>query len=69
MCEKAVDALPQALEFVPDHYRTQKMCEKAVKVKGWTLVSDPYKTPEVCERAVDGYPWALGFVSDQYKTR
>ena len=30
MCCKAVDNYPQALEFVPQFYKTQKTCDKAV---------------------------------------
>ena len=30
MCNKAVDNYPHALEFVPECYKTQKMCDKAV---------------------------------------
>ena len=30
MCKKAVAEEPLCLEFVPDQYKTQEMCEKAV---------------------------------------
>ena len=30
MCNKAVDNYPHALEFVPECYKTQKVCDKAV---------------------------------------
>ena len=30
MCNEAVDNYAHALEFVPDCYKTQKMCNKAV---------------------------------------
>ena len=29
MCNKAVDNYPHALEFVPECYTTQKICDKA----------------------------------------
>ena len=32
MCDKAVDDDPNALEFIPDQYKTQEMCDKAVKI-------------------------------------
>ena len=32
MCNKPVDDYPQALEFVPDCFKTQKMCNKTVGV-------------------------------------
>ena len=30
MCERAVEDKPENLEFVPDRFKTQKMCEEAV---------------------------------------
>ena len=30
MCDKAVDDNPDALDFVPDRYKTQEMCDKVV---------------------------------------
>ena len=30
MCEKAVEKDPWSLEYVTDHFKTQKTCEKAV---------------------------------------
>ena len=29
MCDKAVDDNPNALDLVPDRYKTQEMCDKA----------------------------------------
>ena len=31
-CNKVVDNYPHALEFVPDCYKTQEMCNKAVNI-------------------------------------
>ena len=30
MCDKALDDNRNALDFVPDRYKTQEMCDKAV---------------------------------------
>ena len=30
MCDKAVDTYPSAIQFVPECYNTQKICDKAV---------------------------------------
>ena len=30
MCNKAVESYPQALEYVPECYKTQKTCDKTV---------------------------------------
>ena len=43
------------LEDVPDHFKTQKMCVKAVEKKSFTLgyVPDYFKTQEMCNDAVE----------------
>ena len=28
MCDKAVDTYPSTIEYVPDQFRTQEMCDK-----------------------------------------
>ena len=33
MGNKALEADPWSFEYVPDHFKTQDMCEKAVKKK------------------------------------
>ena len=30
MCDKAVDTYPSTIQFVPECYKTQEMCYKAV---------------------------------------
>ena len=30
MCDKAVDRNPWYLKYIPHHFKTQEMCEKAV---------------------------------------
>ena len=30
MCDKAVDTYPSTIEYVPDQFRTQEMCDKAL---------------------------------------
>ena len=32
MCNKATDNYSHALEFVPECFKTQNMCDKAVKI-------------------------------------
>ena len=39
MFNKAVDNYPHALEFVPDCYLTQKMCDKVVNAHSCTICS------------------------------
>ena len=55
MCEEVV-------EFVPDQFKTQEMCEKAVAVrtictrlyvkKQSVQICDQFKTQEMCEKAI-----------------
>ena len=56
MCEKAVEDKPEALEFVPDHFKSLGMCERAVESSKdpWQVndVPDHFKTEKMCERAV-----------------
>ena len=46
MCEKAVEDDPYNLEFVPDHFKTKKMCITAAEKEAETLEHFPdlYKT-------------------------
>ena len=45
MCKLEVEKLPYLLINVPDQYRTQQMCDKAILENGGTLqsVSECYK--------------------------
>ena len=42
------------LSYVPDHLKTQEMCEKAIKkrLQGLYYVPDHFKTNRMCEKAV-----------------
>ena len=51
MCGEAVDIEPRLLEFVPDHFKTQEMCDKALRdyLFSLQLVPDWFVTKErVC---------------------
>ena len=39
MCKHAVEELPYLLKYVPDRYKTQQMCEKAILKNLRTLKS------------------------------
>ena len=62
---------PEMLKFVPDHLKTQQMCDKAIIENGGTLKSVPdcYKNQEMCNKAVDNYPHVLEFVPECCKTQ
>ena len=38
MCEKAVDKYPLVLVELPDHFKTQEMCNKAAEKNSCLLV-------------------------------
>ena len=56
MCNKAVDNYPHALEFVPECYKTQKMCHnKTVDAYPFTIkfIPECFMTQEMCDKAVN----------------
>ena len=61
MCKNAVKNLPYLIRYVPDQYKTQQMCDKAILENGAKLKSVPdcYKNQELYSKAVDNYPYAL----------
>ena len=56
---------PRLLKFVPDHYKCQGMCEKAVG----DGPCHQFKTQETFEKAVEKYPRLLEHASDHFKTQ
>ena len=62
---------PRFLEFLPDHFKTQEMCIKALEVNPWLLkyVPDNLKTRETNEKAVNIEPWLLAYVPNNLKTQ
>ena len=71
MYKNAVKNLPYLIRYVPDQYKTQQMCDKAILENAEKLKSVPdyYKNQELCSKAVDNYPYALEFVPECYKTQ
>ena len=71
MYKHGVEKLPYLLRYVPDKYKTQKMCDKPILEKGGTLkyIPDCYKNQNMCNKAVENYPPALEFVPECYKTQ
>ena len=62
---------PDAFHRIPDHFKTQKMCIKAVGVDPFflELITDHFKTQEICDKAVKEDFSSLQFVSDWFVTR
>ena len=63
--------MPNVFHRIPERFKTQEMCIKAVEVDPWQLyhVPDQYKTQEMCDKAVREYPFSLPFVSDWFVTQ
>ena len=62
MCEHVVKRLPFLIRYVPDQYKTQQTCDKAILENGGTLKSVPdcFKDQQLCDKAVDNYSHTLG---------
>ena len=54
-------SLSLVIRNVPDQYKTQQMCDKAILENGGTLESAPdcYKNQQMFDKAVDNYSHAL----------
>ena len=58
------------LEFVPDCFKTQEMCNEAVCINPLlAFVPDYFKTEETCNRAVRNKPYTLKYVLNHLKTQ
>ena len=68
MWNEVVRREPYALLYVPDHFKTRKMCDKAVEIDPFILwyVLDHFKTKKICEKCVEKYPWALEYIPDWF---
>lgn len=59
--KKCVKEDPNTLANVPNHFKTQKICEKGVGKGPWYLYHFPdhFKTRKMCKKAVKKYPWLV----------
>ena len=59
------------LEYVPDQYKTQEMCNETVEKSPRMLkyVPDLFVTQEMCNEAVQSDPWMLKYVPDSFVTQ
>ena len=59
------------LFFIPDHLKTQEMCEKAVEKSSHMLchVPDHFKTQKMCDKAVRDDSFSLPCVPDWFVTQ
>ena len=64
-CDKAVEKDSKMLKFVPDYFKPQEMCEKAVKNCCFLLkihVPDEHKNQQMCGKIVSENPGILQFI-------
>ena len=62
---------PEVFFLVPDHFKTQELCEIAVEVDPWQLndVPDYLKTQKMCDDVVQRDSYSLQFVPDWFVTK
>ena len=68
MSNAAVMKDPCALEFVPDHFKTQETCDDVVMEDPCSLefVPDHFKRQKICDKAVKDESSSLLFVPDWF---
>ena len=71
MHEKTVEDEPETLEYVPNHFKTQGICERAVENEPYSLkcVPDHFKMQEICNKTVRDNPYSLQYVPNWFVTR
>ena len=70
MCEKVNSKNPGTLQFISNHYKTQKMCEKTTDYYPHPLyVPDRYITQEMSKKIVSKKLFILKYFLDKYKTQ
>ena len=62
--DNAYYARSDAFHLIPDRFKTQEMCIKAVEVDPWHLydVPDHFKTQEMCDKGARHHVFSLQFV-------
>ena len=65
------ESVPPWLREIPEHLKTEEMCNEAVAQFPYALyyVPDYLKTKEMCDDAVDNNPAVLFLVPDRFKTK
>ena len=60
-CDNVVNNYPDALESIPDCFKTQKLSKNAASNYPSTIqfVLDQFKTHEICDKAFHTYPFVF----------
>ena len=69
MCEKVIIENSGILEFIPDCYKNQNMCDKAVVLPQYNLLLNAISIKKTCDKAIDTCPFVVDSVHDQYVTQ
>ena len=69
MCEKVIIENGGILEFIPDCYKNQNMCDKAVILPQYNLLLNAISIKKTCDKAIDTCPFVVDSVHDQYVTQ
>ena len=64
------ESVPRWIKEIPEHFKTQKMCNETVAQFSYALryVPDDLKTEEMCNEAVSNNPAVFFLVPDHLKT-
>ena len=70
MCNKVVEKKTWMLWDVPDHFKTQEMCNDVMRAlpNAWfRRIPDRFKTQDMCKKALKKDPRMLKYVPDHFK--
>ena len=64
-------AVPSWIREIPDHLRTQEMCNEALHIGSYSLlyVPDQYETQQMSSELMHTRPTFVDLVSDHFKTQ
>ena len=66
-----LEIIPVWIREIPDHLKTQEMCNEAMRMDPYSLafVPDNLKTQEMCDKALEIDPYNLWRVPNHFKTQ
>ena len=69
MCNKSFSSYPSTIKYVPDQFKTQEICDKAVDkcYFVFNFVSDQFKTEKMCNEVVSNDLFKLKYCHDRHK--
>jgi hypothetical protein len=69
-CQTAIQTYPDAVEFIPEQYKTPEMCQPAVvKERSTRVLPESPMTYESYLQEVNNYGLELKWVPDKFKTK